>query len=139
MEIPLPAIEHTIRRGVILHSDTFDWIDYGKFFVIAGVSRDHVAGFFFINSNIHPSIFSKQEQLDLQYPLKKADYSFLTHDSFLCASDIIKRPRHDIALGISSGSTAVIGEMKSSHICELLDMVRSSRLFSAKDKRDFFY
>ena len=39
-----------IKRGAIPHSETFDFVDHGKFFVIMGVSHGEVAGFFFINS-----------------------------------------------------------------------------------------
>ena len=42
-----------IKRGAILHSETFDFVDHGKFFVIMGVSHGEVAGFFFINSGIY--------------------------------------------------------------------------------------
>lgn len=100
MEIPTNIIENSIVRGAILYSETFDGIDHGKFFVIIGVSEEYVAGFFFINSNIHRSILSKQEQLDLQYQMKASDYKFLRYDSFLCATNIIKRNRKEIANSI---------------------------------------
>lgn len=86
MEIPVSLLEHSIRRGTILHSTFFEEIGHGKFFAVMGISQDSVAGFFFINSNIHPAIFGKPEQLALQYPLKKEHYSFLKYDSFLCAT-----------------------------------------------------
>ena len=57
MEIPVSAIADSIQRGDILLSD-FAGIDHRKFFVVMGVSEDKVCGFFFINSNIHPAIFS---------------------------------------------------------------------------------
>lgn len=69
MEIPVTAIADSIKRGDILLSE-FDGIDHRKFFVVMGVSEDKICGFFFINSNIHPAIFNKQEQLNLQYPLR---------------------------------------------------------------------
>lgn len=71
MEIPDLLIESKIDRGVILHSTMFENIDHGKFFVVVGINADYVAGFFFINSNINIHIKDKQEQLDMQYPLKK--------------------------------------------------------------------
>lgn len=70
IELSTAVVEHTIERGTILHSDTFDGIDHGKFFVIIGISDDYVAGFFFINSAIHRSLYNKQAQLELQYPMK---------------------------------------------------------------------
>lgn len=82
MDFPLELAENLIERGVILHSDIFPDIDHGKFFVVIGVDEDFVAGFFFINSNINRAIWNKQEQLAMQYPMRKADYDFLRYDSF---------------------------------------------------------
>ena len=73
MDIPNSLIESKIDRGVILHSTMFENIDHGKFFVIIGVNADYVAGFFFINSKINIHIEGKQEQLDMQYPLRKKE------------------------------------------------------------------
>lgn len=61
MKIPVSLVEESISRGDILLSE-FDGIDHRKFFVVMGVSKVKVCGFFFINSNIHPAIFNKQEQ-----------------------------------------------------------------------------
>ena len=102
MEIPVSAIADSIQRGDILLSE-FDGIDHRKFFVVMGVSEDKICGFFFINSNIHPAIFNKQDQLDLQYPLNHTDYPFLKYDSFLCASSVIERKISDISAGIQIG------------------------------------
>ena len=55
-----------IKRGAILHSETFDFVGHGKFFVIMGVSHGEVAGFFFINSGINKWIQGKEEMLAMQ-------------------------------------------------------------------------
>ena len=39
-----------IKRGVILHSTIFEYIDHGKFFVIIGEDEENYIGLFFINS-----------------------------------------------------------------------------------------
>ena len=114
MDIPVSLIEGSIGRGDILLSE-FNGIDHRKFFVVMGVSEEKVCGFFFINSNIHPAIFNKQEQLDLQYPLLHCDYEFLKYDSFLCASSVIERRLNDISEGIKNGTTSIIGKMKEEH------------------------
>ena len=137
MEIPVSAIADSIQRGDILLSD-FAGIDHRKFFVVIGVSEDKVCGFFFINSNIHPAIFNKQEQLNLQYPLRHQDYPFLKYDSFLCASSVIERKLSDISDGIKEGTTEIIGKMKDEHITDVLDMVRSSIVISERHKKMFF-
>ena len=104
-----------------------------------GVSEDKVCGFFFINSNIHPAILNKQEQLNLQYPLLHRDYEFLKYDSFLCASSVIERKLSDITEGIKNRTTTVIGKMKEEHVTEVVEMVRASKVISERHKRMFFY
>jgi len=138
MEIPISLVEKSIRRGVILLSE-FNGIDHRKFFVVMGVSENKVCGFFFINSNIHPAIFNKQEQLSLQYPLLHKDYEFLKYDSFLCASSIIERRLSDISEGILNGTTSVIGMLKEGHVSDVIEMVRASKVISEHHKRMFFY
>lgn len=139
MDFPTGLIENQIRRGTILHSNMFDDIDHGKFFVVIGVTEEYVAGFFFINSNINRSLYGKQEQFIMQYPMKRSDYGFLNYDSFLCATNIIKRNRCYIADSIKKGVTKFIGEMKECHLNEVLEMARKSKLFSKKEKEEFFY
>lgn len=138
MDIPATLIEGSIGRGDILLSE-FDGVDHRKFFVVMGVSEEKVCGFFFINSNIHPAIFNKQEQLDLQYPLLHRDYGFLKYDSFLCASSLIERKLSDISSGIKEGTTSIIGKMKGEHISDVLEMVRASKVISERHKKLYFY
>lgn len=139
MEIPSLLIESQIERGTILHSTMFENIDHGKFFVIVGVSEEYVAGFFFINSKVNIHIEGKQAQLDMQYPLRKQDYSFLHHDSFLCATRIEKIERSRLAETIASRVATIIGNMKNEHMDELLEKARESILFSKIQKKQFFY
>jgi hypothetical protein len=138
MDIPVTVIEGSIGRGDILLSE-FDGIDHRKFFVVMGVSEEKVCGFFFINSNIHPAIFNKQEQLNLQYPMLHRDYEFLKYDSFLCASSVIERKLIDTSKGIKEGTTSIIGKMKNEHVSDVLEMVRASKVISDRHKRLYFY
>ncbi len=137
MEIPLSAISQSVQRGDILLSE-FDGIDHRKFFVVMGVSKEKVCGFFFINSNIHPSILKKEELLALQYPLKHIEYPFLNYDSFLCASSVIERNIVMISKGIMEGSTKVIGKLRDQHVREVLEMVRASKVISKRHKLLYF-
>lgn len=137
MELPQKLTESVIRRGTILHSTLFDNIDHGKFFVVIGVSQNRVVGFFFINSNIHPALRNRPEQLAMQYPMRRKDYPFLRYDSFLCATGFIKRPLKDLAQSLADSTSKVVGTMRESHMEELLQSVRRSRLFTPKDLRDF--
>lgn len=138
MDIPVSLIEGSISRGDILLSE-FDGIDHRKFFVVMGVSEEKVCGFFFINSNIHPAIFNKQEQLNLQYPLLHRDYEFLKYDSFLCASSVIERRLQDITDGLCNRTTQILGRMKEEHIQDVVEMVKASKVISERHKQLYFY
>lgn len=138
MDIPVSKIESSIGRGDILLSE-FDGIDHRKYFVVMGVSENRLCGFFFINSNINPAIFNKQEQLDLQYPLMHRDYDFLKYDSFLCASSVIERNLSDIAEGLKNKTTTLVGRMKEDHVADVVEMVRASKVISERHKRMYFY
>lgn len=108
-------------------------------FLVMGVNEENVCGFFFINSNIHPAIFNKQELLNLQYPLLHRDYEFLKYDSFLSASNVIERKLSEISEGIKNGTTMMIGKMKDEHVADVVEMVRASNVISERHKKMFFY
>ena len=126
-----------IKRGAILHSETFDFVDHGKFFVIMGVSHGEVAGFFFINSGINKWIQGKEEMLAMQYPMRKADYGFLRYDSFLAAQELLKIPISKIESDMEKGQTIFKALMKEEHVNEVLHLARHSKLFKPKDKKNF--
>ncbi len=140
MDFPVDSIASQIKRGTILHSNMFENIGHGKFFCSHWrYGRIYSRFLFFINSNVHKSIFGKQEQLSMQYPLRHSDYGFLKYDSFLCASNIIKRHRNYIAHSIVNGETEFVGNLREEHLNDVLEMARCSRLFSKIDKKRFFY
>ena len=126
-----------IKRGAILHSETFDFVDHGKFFVIMGVSHGEVAGFFFINSVINKWIHGKEEMLAMQYPMRKADYGFLRYDSFLAAQELLKIPISKIESDMEKWQTIFKALMKEEHVNEVLQLARHSKLFKPKDKKYF--
>ena len=64
-----------IKRGVILHSTIFEYIDHGKFFVIIGEDEENYIGLFFINSNIN-YFNHKQELFERILNLRNYKYSF---------------------------------------------------------------
>lgn len=139
MELPAILLDTLIYRGQILHSDIFENIDHAKFFVVIGVSSDSIAGFFYINSEINRFINNKDEQLLMQYPLFQCDYSFLSHDSYICATNIVKLPKSIIVESIKSKRTKAVASLQPEHLEAILQKVRNSRLFSKKEKNEFFY
>ena len=139
MELPVELLQQGVRRGSILLSDSFEAIDHAKFFAVMGVYEDKIAGFFFINSRIHPIIQNKPEQFAMQYLLRKRDYDFLRYDSFLGANELLTRSVSDITKTIQNGQTSLVGQLTDEDLNTVLDACRQSKLFSAKEKRQFFY
>lgn len=138
MDIPVSVLEEiAIKRGAILHSNIFDDIDHGKFFVVIGVTEDCIVGFFFINSNINKFIENKPEQLAMQFPLQHKYYAFLKYDSFICATKIRKLSRKDLAKSLTEGQTKIVGELMKEHIEDILEKARHSKLFNKKEKESF--
>lgn len=139
MELPAELMNVFVERGQILHSDIFENIDHPKFFVIVGVTDDEVAGFFYINSKINTKVNTKPEQLRLQFPISKEDYSFLSHDSYISATNVVTLPRYVLAQSIQTQRTLIIGQLLQNHMNEILEKVRTSKLFSKITKDKFFY
>ena len=139
MELPSELVKILVERGQILYSNIFANIDHPKFFVVVGVTEDEVAGFFYINSRINNNVNTKEEQLRLQFPISKDDYEFLSHDSYISATNVVTLPRDVIVRSMQSGQTLIKGKLLDNHMNDILNKVRSSRLFSKITKDRFFY
>lgn len=139
MELPSELVKILVERGQILYSNIFANIDHTKFFVVVGVTEDEVAGFFYINSRINTNVNTKEEQLRLQFPISKDDYDFLSHDSYISATNVVTLPRDVIVRSMQSGQTLIKGKLLDNHMNDILNKVRSSRLFSKITKDRFFY
>lgn len=139
MDLPIELLTKGIDRGTILLSDSFEDIDHAKFFVVIGINEDSIAGFFFINSRIHPIIIRKPAQLAMQYQLKRRDYDFLRYDSFLGANELQIRPLERLVKSIKDGNTSIVGHLTNEDLIAVLDACRNSDLFTNKEKRMFFY
>ena len=139
MDLPIELIQSGIERGSILLSDSFEDIDHAKFFAIIGVYKDIIAGFFFINSRIHPIISSKPELFAMQYQLRRKDYDFLRYDSFLGANELQTRSVSSIAKSMKDGQTSIVGKLTEYDLNAVLNACRNCDLFSPKEKRQFFY
>ena len=71
--------------------------------------------------------------------LSKDDYDFLSHDSYISATNVVTLPRNVIVQSMHQGRTLVKGKLLDHHMNDILNKVRSSRLFSKITKDRFFY
>ncbi len=138
MDLPEQLISEIIFRGQILLSDIFEEIDHKEFFVVMDVTEDSVVGFFFINSQINKYVNRKPEQLQLQYPILKKDYDFLSHDSYVCATSVTRRDKAALTKSFLDGGTKLIASLKEEHLKELLQLLNASPVFNKMDKKMFF-
>ena len=139
MDLPLELLQSGIERGSILLSDSFEDIDHAKFFAVIGIYKNLIAGFFFINSRIHPIISSKPELFAMQYQLRRKDYDFLRYDSFLGANELQTRSISSLANSMKDGQTYIVGKLTEYDLNSVLDACRTCDLFSPKEKMQFFY
>lgn len=126
-----------IERGDIYHSENFPFIDHGKFFVVIGENADEVVGSFFINSNIRNFLMTKPKLLALQVGLGCEEYPFLTHNSFLDCSHIVRISKHDLSSDLESGVASYRGKLSVVDMDTVLDLIRASEVFSPADKEFF--
>ena len=138
MELPASLLHQTIKRGTILLSDSFEDIDHAKFFAVMGVYEDTIAGFFFINSRIHPLVQSKPKQFAMQYQLRKRDYKFLRYDSFLGADDLLTRKVSDLVKSMQEGQTSIVGQLTADDLSAVLEACRKSNLSAPRRRKDSF-
>ena len=138
MELPTSLVGSIVTRGSIIHSNNIHGIDHGKFFVVVGISADSLVGFFFINSGINKYLHDKPSQLALQYPLKCSDYDFLSHDSYIGGASLVKYDRNTLTEQLESRVATLVGTLLDSDLENLLGLCRESRIYSIRDKKDFF-
>ncbi|MBP5398521.1 MAG: hypothetical protein J6Y32_07880 [Bacteroidales bacterium] len=127
----------TFKKGDIFHSTNFPSIDHGKFFVVLGQNATHIIGAFFINSNIRGFLLSKPRLLELQVGLSPDEYAFLTHNSYLDCSQVIKIPSAVLLADIQAGVATRRGSLHPKDLELVLNLVRDSKVFSPADQEFF--
>ena len=75
----------------------------------------------------------------MQYQLRKRDYDFLRYDSFLGANELQTRAIDALVESMQKGQTSIVGELTSHDLTAILEACRNSDLFTAKEKRQYFY
>lgn len=129
----------SIRRGSVLHR----WFGSttppkNKFFVVIGEDENRIIGYFFINSNVSKFISRNSRYLEMQMHIKRSDYPFLSHDSFIDAHELKYLDKADIMAELQSGKTTHKGTLADEDMERLLASLRESALYSKHIKEKFF-
>lgn len=109
-----------------------------KFFVVIGEDENRIIGYFFINSNVSKFISRNSRYLEMQMHIKRSDYPFLSHDSFIDAHELKYLDKADIMAELQSGKTTHKGTLADEDMERLLASLRESALYSKHIKEKFF-
>lgn len=126
------------KRRDIYHSDIFDFIDHGKFFVIVGEDDRSYYGIFFINSKVNDFILRHPKLRDLQIGIDCQEYTFLKYNSYIDCSTLHKINKVVLDNSIVIGQSQKRGKISAELMDEILSKVRASSVFG-KDILDSFF
>ncbi len=112
-----------------------------KLFIIIGQNIDGSSlATLYINTEVNLKVNWAQELLDLQIPISKSDYSFLSNDSHVDCSKLMIKDRGEIEEIIANRPRAVIAELEKVQIEYLRDIIKNSTTIKGKLKKRFgFY
>ncbi|OAV67235.1 hypothetical protein Barb6XT_01570 [Bacteroidales bacterium Barb6XT] len=119
-------MKQLLKRGAILHSDIFEEIGHGKFFVIIGEDENGYVGFFFINSGISEFVAKKPKLAELQYSVSSKDYTFLSYDSFVGCHDIKPISKAKLISSINAKKTTVKGKLTPNDLVAIIIITANS-------------
>lgn len=109
-----------------------------KFIVILGINPDNIiVGTLYINSEINPNAIRTAAQRELQFKLRCSEYSFLSYDSFVNTSFILKKRFGDLIHTICEKIGRYVGQITERDFGNLRSIMSISREISPADKRDF--
>ena len=116
--------------GIVLKNSA---IERTKYFTVIGQDQDKgLIGSLLVNSNVNTNVLNTKELLDCQFPLRKKDYDFLDHDSFLDCSELFELDKIKI---IQKGREE--GELTLKDKNLVLEHLRDSEVISAKLKKRY--
>ena len=109
-----------------------------KYVVILGVDNECImVGTLYINSEINTNVIRTAAQRELQFKLKCSEYSFLSYDSFVNTSYILKRKFEVLVDSICENNGGYIGQITERDFGNLRSIMSLSREISRADKKDF--
>ena len=109
-----------------------------KIFVILAVTEDtFCVGILYINTDINVNLFPTPSLRALHNPLKAKDWEFLDHDSYLDCSQIYELSFDQLKEKFKTDSDCYLGELEGDDFEQSVELVKSARTISLRDKRKF--
>ena len=104
-----------------------------KYLVLAGAGNEPLL--FIINSEIHPFIDNNPELRMQQLNVKKSDYDFFDHDSFVNCSKVIESfSKSEIERQLDADVGKIKGKLNRKDIKKIIRIVQNSRTISKHNK-----
>ena len=109
-----------------------------KFIVILGVDAGKIwVGTLFINSEKNVNFIKTLEQHGLQFIIKASNYEFLDYDSFINASNIIRRQFEKLVDIIIARDGRYLTQIIPKDFDYIRARMADSKVVSTADKKDF--
>lgn len=108
-----------------------------RFIIIAENDDGRFLAVVFINSNINTNVHRTNQLLSLQYQILCGDNEFLERDSYIDCSDIFDYDRSQVIEWVTLNPPCKLGEVESSNLEQILQLVKSSPKISRKTLRQY--
>lgn len=121
----------SLTPGVILHIYS-DYVQKKKYLVlVCNIEDPHI---FFINTQ--PTAFTRKRKdlMDCQIVLKKDEYDFLKHDSYLDCATLVKLSKEEIEQQVKSDYGCIKGVISATTKLKLINAVSKARPIPGKKK-----
>lgn len=124
------VIEDKLLPGSIIHFYC-NQINKPKFSVIVSISSEGTIGFatVFINS--------KKDPYENHILISPNDYSFLTHDSHICCSDLQERTKEELLNIISKTQSSYKGKVADNVLAEIKTKLSAAKTISKTKKKKY--
>ncbi|MDP4274853.1 MAG: hypothetical protein Q8907_11305 [Bacteroidota bacterium] len=130
-------IDRKINIGTVVSIDIAG-IDHPKWNIILDLTDDKcLIASVFINSEINFKYINSHELRDLQYLIRKSDYDFLDHDSFIDCSKVFTEPYSKFKEALIRNAVRKKGELPASEVNKIYDLVRKSKNITGSTKKRF--
>lgn len=112
-----------------------------KYYVVLGNINDGLLlASFYINSNLNGTILRNPVLCDLQHLIRKSNYNFLSHDSYVDCSKLNQHSYEEVLKQVSNNPAIVVGQIVQDDFSTMIEMMKRSPNISRMHLRELgFY
>ena len=130
---------NAIKPGTVLRTHVDDTTPPKiKLFVVLAVNETQTSvATLYINSDVNPNMFHREELKNLHLPISSVIYSFLAHDSFIDCSDLREKNLLTLQCIIQNDMDVLLGELSTEDLTSALHTVLHAKTISLKLKKKY--